>query len=43
MFEYLILLFSIAAGLLLGRSLAVHRRKKKYGEHATPHNNPPKS
>lgn len=31
MLEYLILLFSIAAGFLLGRSLAVHRRKKKHG------------
>lgn len=43
MFEYLILLFSIAMGLLLGYSLAVHRRKKKYGEHSTHHNNPQKS
>ncbi len=43
MLEYLILFFSIAAGFLLGRSLAVHRRKKKHSEHTAPHNHPQKS
>ncbi len=43
MLEYLILLFSIAAGFLLGRSLAVHRRKKKQGDHSVSHNLPQKS
>ncbi|MDO8572529.1 MAG: hypothetical protein Q7S11_02015 [bacterium] len=32
-FEYFILLLSLAAGILLGRSLALHRRKKKHQEH----------
>lgn len=38
MFEYLILILSIAAGILLGRALAVHRRKKKHSDQTTPHN-----
>ncbi len=38
MFEYFILLFSVAVGFLLGGALAVHRRKKKYHDHHTPHN-----
>lgn len=38
MLEYIILFFSITAGILLGRALAHHRRKKKHSDQATSHN-----